>query len=431
MIQKYIQTKSEDLFNEAVKLIPGATSSPFRSFKTVGGIPRFLVRGNGPYVYDADENKYIDYVCGWEALILGHTYPQIVEAMIEAIQLGSLFGAPHPWEVELAKSIKEAVPSMEMVRFVNSGTEAVASAIRLARGFTKRTTLIRFEGSYHGHVDSLIEVVGTEHHMAWGLQEAGIPLHLAAETLTIPYNDVQSLHKTFSMYPATIAAVILEPVCGSIGVVPASMEFIEALKTIPSDYGALVIFDEVMTGFRLAYGGAQEFFKTSADITCLGKALGGGFPIGAYGGRKEIMEQLLPEGTVYQAGTFSGNPVTMRSAIQTLSVLKKPNVYAHLEELTNVLATGIIEIGKKANIAIQVPHVGSLFSILFTLRPVNNYSDSRQINTSRYAKFFHEMLLLGHYFPPSPWDAACISLVHTENEVRATLEAAESVITSL
>lgn len=431
MINNRSQIQSEQLFQEALQIIPGATSSPFRSFKAVGGTPRFLVSGIGPYVYDVDGHQYVDYVCGWEALILGHAHPSLVEAAIKALKLGTLFGAPHPWEVELARAVQNAMPSMEMVRFVNSGTEAVASAVRLARGFTGRTTLIRFEGSYHGHVDSLIEAVGTEHEHSWGLKEAGIPLNLAAETLTIPYNDVERVVKTFSMYPTSIAAVIIEPVCGSMGVIEASKQFIDALRCIPADYGTLVIFDEVMTGFRLAYGGAQEYFKTSADLTCLGKALGGGFPIGAYGGRKEIMAQLLPDGTVYQAGTFSGNPVTMRTGIETLSILKQPNTYSHMNNLTNMLTERLTQLGVQYNIPIRAPHAGSLFSIHFTSNPLNNYHDSLMADTVKYAKFFHGMLEEGHYFPPAPSDAACLSLVHTDKEIEATLKAAEKVIASL
>ncbi|MGA2155799.1 MAG: glutamate-1-semialdehyde 2,1-aminomutase [Bryobacteraceae bacterium] len=410
--------KSQALFRRAQELIPGGVNSPVRAFRSVGGNPVFLARGEGSHVIDVDGNRYIDYVGSWGPLLLGHRHPEILEALERALSIGTSFGAPTEAEVELAEAIRDAVPSMEMVRLVNSGTEATMSAIRLARGFTGRDLTVKFEGCYHGHVDSLLVKAGSGVATLGLPDTAGVPKSFSDSTIALPYNSPSAVEEAFGAHGERIAAVIVEPVVGNMGVVPPAAGFLEALRELTSRHGALLIFDEVMTGFRVAFGGAQQRYRIRPDLTTLGKVIGGGLPVGAYGGRKDIMEHVAPVGPVYQAGTLSGNPLAVAAGLAMLRHLKRhPEVYDRLETRAAALCAS-------APAGITVNRVGSMFTFFFTDGPVTDYESAKRSDTARFGRFFRAMLERGVYLPPSQFEAAFVSAAHTEEDIRQTIAAA-------
>ena len=410
--------KSQALFRRAQELIPGGVNSPVRAFRSVGGNPVFLARGEGSHVIDVDGNRYIDYVGSWGPLLLGHRHPEILEALERALSIGTSFGAPTEAEVELAEAIRDAVPSMEMVRLVNSGTEATMSAIRLARGFTGRDLTVKFEGCYHGHVDSLLVKAGSGVATLGLPDTAGVPKSFSDSTIALPYNSPSAVEEAFGAHGERIAAVIVEPVVGNMGVVPPAAGFLEALRELTSRHGALLIFDEVMTGFRVAFGGAQQRYRIRPDLTTLGKVIGGGLPVGAYGGRKDIMEHVAPVGPVYQAGTLSGNPLAVAAGLAMLRHLKRhPEVYDRLETRAAALCAA-------APAGITVNRVGSMFTFFFTDGPVTDYESAKRSDTARFGRFFRAMLERGVYLPPSQFEAAFVSAAHTEEDIRQTIAAA-------
>jgi glutamate-1-semialdehyde 2,1-aminomutase len=404
---------SETLFAEAAKHLVGGVNSPVRAFGAVGGTPRFIASARGAHLEDVDGNAYIDFVGSWGPMILGHNPPAVLEAARAAIANGTSFGAPSPAEVELAKLVKEAFPSIGKVRFVTSGTEATMSAIRLARAWTKRVRIVKFEGGYHGHSDGLLVAAGSGATTFGVPSSAGVPDFLAKNTWVLPFNDEEALENLFDRQGINVAAVIVEPVCGNMGVVTPEKSFLDALARLCRKHGSLLIFDEVMTGFRIAWGGAQEMFGLTPDLTCLGKIIGGGFPVGAFGGRKDIMDRLAPLGPVYQAGTLSGNPVAMAAGVATLSELKEKRPYAALDKATADLCDSIRESAHKAGAAVQVNQCGSMFTVFFRSGRVSNYFEATQSDTKRFAAFFHALLERGVYLPPSQFEAAFVSTSHT------------------
>lgn len=411
-------TQSQVLFARAQKRIPGGVNSPVRAFRSVGGTPPFVVRGEGSRVWDVDGNPYIDYVCSWGPLLLGHRHPQIVRALEEALEGGTSFGMPTEREVELAEAICEAVPSIEMVRLVNSGTEATMSALRLARAFTGRELVVKFEGCYHGHVDSLLVKAGSGVATLGIADTAGVPKCFADTTIALPFNSVDPLGQAFKRHGHHIAAVIVEPVAGNMGCVPPQPGFLEALRELTQRHGALLIFDEVMTGFRVAFGGAQQLYGVRADLTTLGKVIGGGLPVGAYGGRADIMSKIAPAGPVYQAGTLSGNPLAVAAGLAMLRCLKAhPEIYPQIESRAAQLAAA-------APAGITVNRIGSMITFFFTPGPVTDYASARQSDTARFAEFFRWMLERGVYFPPSQFEAAFVSAAHSEEDIEQTVAAA-------
>ena len=425
------QSRSQELFSQAQAYIPGGVNSPVRSFRSVSGIPRFIARGKGSHVWDIDGNEYVDYLCSWGPLILGHAHPEVVEAVKVAAEGGTSFGAPVQQEVELARLICRAFPSVEMVRLVNSGTEACMSAIRLARAYTERTKIIKFSGCYHGHADGLLVKAGSGALVQGVPTSAGVPESYARETLVADYNDLGSVQTYFETFSGEIAAVIVEPVAGNMGVVPPAPGFLHGLRALTNDYGALLILDEVMTGFRVACGGAQYLYGVAADITCLGKVIGGGLPVGAYGGRREIMEMVAPLGPVYQAGTLSGNPLAVSAGAATLRVLERSGVYGQLESLTSRLVEGLERATKEAEEPVTINRVGSMFTCFFTAGPVSNLAQVEGSDTTRYASFFHGMLEKGVYLAPSQYEAAFLSMAHTEEDVEKTIAVATDVLREL
>ena len=418
-------SRSEQFFEEARRYLPGGVDSPVRAFKAVGGTPLFIKRGKGPRLYDEDGNEFIDYVCSWGPLILGHSHPRIVKAVKRAIERGSSFGCPTELETVLARMVCEAMPSIEMVRFVSSGTEATMSAIRLARAFTGRNKIIKFAGCYHGHSDGLLAQAGSGMATLGIPSSPGVPVALISDTLVAPYNNLEAIGQLFNDFASDIAAVIVEPIAGNMGVVLPKPGFLERLRNLTRESKALLIFDEVITGFRVAYGGAQSIYGITPDLTCLGKIIGGGLPIGAYGGRKDIMEMVAPNGPVYQAGTLAGNPVTMTAGIETLKALKDARVYDELETKSSLLAKNINEAANKARVGIQLNRAGSMFTIFFTKDAVTDYETASWSDTKTYAKFFHGMLSQGVYLPPSQFEAAFVSTAHTNTDIQATVVAAE------
>ncbi len=423
--------KSKVLFEAAQRVIPGGVNSPVRAFRAVGGGPRFIARGQGAYLWDVDGNRYIDYVMSWGPLIAGHAHPQVVEAIQKAAARGTSYGAPTELEVELAEMVVEAVPSIEMVRFVNSGTEATMSALRLARAFTGRPKIIKFEGGYHGHADMLLAQAGSG-VITLGLPDsAGVPQEAVQHTLTAPYNDLAAVEALFDANPGQIAAVILEPVAGNMGVVPPAPGFLAGLRRLTQAHGALLIFDEVITGFRIAYGGAQALYGVLPDLTCLGKIIGGGLPVGAYGGRREIMEKVAPLGPMYQAGTLSGNPLAMTAGIETLKLLRQPNTYERLEIMAARLSERLGSAAAAAGVPLTQNRVGSMMTAFFTAQPVTDYTSAKTSDTARYARFFRAMLERGVYLAPSQFEAAFISLAHTDADIEATVEAAREAFQTM
>lgn len=423
--------RSREIFAKAQTLIPGGVNSPARAFGAVGGTPIVMLRGDGPYLYDVDGNRYLDYIGSWGPHILGHRHPQVIEAIHQAIDLGTSFGAPCEYENELAELVVDAVPSIELVRMVNSGTEATMSAIRVARGFTGRDLIVKFAGCYHGHVDSLLVKAGSGALTLGTPSSPGIPAGCTDATLVLEYNDCEQLETVFRERGDQIAGVILEPVVGNMGTVIPDAEFLQTLRRVCDDSGAVLIFDEVMTGFRLAYGGAQSRLGVTPDMTTLGKILGGGMPVGAYGGRRDIMQTVSPLGPVYQAGTLSGNPVAMASGIATLRVLQETNPYQQLDDYTNWLTTGLSSLAAKHGIPHQIPQIGSMFTLFFTDRPVRNYSDAVRSNTKQFAAYFHEMLERGIYLACSQFEANFASAVLTQDHLTRTLEAADEALAAV
>jgi glutamate-1-semialdehyde 2,1-aminomutase len=413
-------TASEALFARAQKSIPGGVNSPVRAFRAVGGVPRFIARGQGSHFYDADGNEYIDYIGSWGPLLFGHRPPFVVAAIAEALERGTSFGAPTAAEAELAELIIQAVPSVEMVRLVNSGTEACMSAIRLARGFTGRELTVKFEGCYHGHVDSLLVKAGSGVATLSLPDTAGVPAAFSGTTLAIPFNDPDALHHVFRMHGENIAAAIVEPVVGNMGCVPPEPGFLKELRHITSQYDSLLIFDEVMTGFRLSRGGAQELYGIKPDLTTMGKIIGGGMPLAAYGGRADIMKKVAPLGSVYQAGTLSGNPLAVAAGIAVLRHIDEhPEVYEENEQRVSELVAAVPP-------AFCVNHVGSMFTIFFQPGPVRNFDEAKRSDSALFAKFFHYLLDRGIYFPPSQFEAAFMSGVHSPADISYTAEAIQA-----
>ena len=416
--------RSAELFKRAKELIPGGVNSPVRAAKSVNADPLFIQKGQGCYIWDVDGNRYIDYVCSWGPLILGHAHPAVLEAIKEVIQNGTSFGAPTELEVEMAEMIVEMIPSVEMVRMVNSGTEATMSAIRLARAYTGRQKIVKFDGCYHGHSDSLLVAAGSG-VATFGIPGSpGIPEDVAKHTISLPYNDLNSVEDVFDRIGEQVAAVIVEPIAGNMGVVLPEKGFLKGLRDITERYGALLIFDEVITGFRVSPGGAQELFGIQPDLTCLGKIIGGGFPVGAYGGKKEIMKHISPEGSVYQAGTLSGNPVAMMAGIATLRVLKDRSVYQELERKGRLLFEGIERKAKEKGISVTVNRIGSMGSVFFTDQKVIDFESVKKSDADKFKRFYKEMLLSGIYLAPSPFEAIFVSYAHTDEALEYTVEAA-------
>jgi glutamate-1-semialdehyde 2,1-aminomutase len=403
-------------------------NSPARAFGAVGGAPPFMARGEGPFLFDIDGNRYLDYIGSWGPLILGHCHPRVMEAVNQALCDGASFGAPTERESELAELIVEAMPSVEMVRMVSSGTEASMSAIRLARGFTARDIIIKFAGCYHGHVDSLLVAAGSSALTHGVPSSPGVPKGCTNDTLVVQFNDAQGLEDAFRARGAEIAGVIVEPIVGNMGLVPPSAEFLAALRKLTELHGSLLIFDEVMTGFRLAYGGAQQILKMRPDLTVLGKIVGGGLPVGAYGGRADIMKRIMPAGPVFQAGTLSGNPLAMAAGIATLRELKENPPYDRLEWLAHLLCDGISKAAKAAGVPYQLNRAGSMWTLFFTPDPVTNYESAKRCDTAKFAKFFLAMMDRGVYLPCSQFEAAFVSAAHTEQQIAETVQSASEAI---
>ena len=425
------QVNSEKLFAEALKLIPGGVNSPVRAFRAVGGAPFFVAKANGARVWDVDGNEFIDYVCTWGPAILGHAHPRIISAVKAAAENGTSFGIPNPYEVKMARLICELMPAIEKVRMTNSGTEACMSAIRLARGFTRRDKIIKFDGCYHGQADSLLVKAGSGALTFGNPDSAGIPADFARHTIVLPFNEPDAVRAAFAANENEIAAVIVEPVPGNAGLFLPKENYLQFLREITAANGALLIFDEVMTGFRLAKGGAQERFGISPDLTCLGKIIGGGLPVGAFGGRAEIMDLLAPLGPVYQAGTLSGNPIAMAAGIAALEELRSQDPYGRLEQLGGQLEEGMRQAAHAARIPLRFNRCGSMFCSYFADGPVHNLADAMKSDRARFARFFHGMLQRGVYLAPSQFEAGFISAAHTAADIGTTISAAAAALRAL
>jgi glutamate-1-semialdehyde 2,1-aminomutase len=417
--------RSKELHERASRVIPGGVDSPVRAFKSVGGDPPYIVRGKGAHIWDADGNEYVDYVGSWGPLILGHTFPSVVEAVEKANRDGASFGACTPAEAELAEAVIEAFPSMNKVRFVSSGTEATMSAIRLARAFTGRKYIIKFEGCYHGHADSLLVKAGSGVATLGIPGSAGVLDEQAKFTLALPFNDEQSVREAFAKFKNEIACVIVEPVVGNMGCVPPQPGYLEFLRSVTQQNGTVLIFDEVMTGFRLSFGGAQELYKIKPDLTTLGKIIGGGLPVGAYGGRAELMDMIAPLGPVYQAGTLSGNPLAMAAGLAMLRELKThPEIYRQLDQRSAALVDGVLAAAKKKGVALTANRVGSMFTWFFQPDAVHDWDTAAKSDTQAFGKFHNAMLERGIYLPPSQYEAMFMSAAHTESDIQQTITAA-------
>lgn len=425
-------THSATLFSRAQQVIPGGVNSPVRAFKGVGGTPVFIEKAKGAYVFDTDGKQYIDYVGSWGPMVLGHNHPAILSAVIKTAENGLSFGAPTPLEIELAELVCQLVPSIEMVRMVSSGTEATMSAIRLARGYTKRDKIIKFEGCYHGHSDSLLVKAGSGALTLGQPSSPGVPEDFAKHTLTCEYNNIDSVKQAFAQYPNDIACLIIEPVAGNMNCVPPKAGFLQALRELCDQYGTVFIIDEVMTGFRVALGGAQQYYGVTPDLTTLGKIIGGGMPVGAFGGKKEIMQYIAPTGPVYQAGTLSGNPIAMAAGLACLNELKKAGNEQRLAQLTETLAQGLKALAQKHKIPFVINYVGGMFGFFFTqLSEVSSYQDVMQSDVARFNQFFHKMLQQGVYLAPSAFEAGFMSLAHSEQDIERTLAAADIAFAAL
>jgi glutamate-1-semialdehyde 2,1-aminomutase len=423
--------RSRKLFEEAKKHIPGGVNSPVRAFRSVGGEPLFIKKAKGSKIYDADNKAYIDYVLSWGPMILGHGHPKVTTALKKAIANGTSFGAPTELEITLAKMVKKAFPSIEMVRMVSSGTEATMSAIRAARGFTGRDKILKFDGCYHGHGDSLLVKAGSG-VATFGLPDSpGVPSDLAKHTLTVAYNDLAAVKELVFREGEQIACIIVEPVAGNMGCVPPEPGFLQGLRQVCDRYGIVLILDEVMTGFRVSYGGAQKLYKIKPDLTCLGKVIGGGLPVGAYGGKLEIMQKIAPIGPIYQAGTLSGNPLAMTAGIETLKLLSKPGVYKALEKLSSDLEQGLRSAAQEAGVPVTLNRVGSMFTGFFTDTKVKDFASAKTSDTARFGRYFLSMLKNGVNLAPSQFEAAFLSLAHTKADISRTIEAARKSLKGL
>lgn len=416
--------KSSALFKTAQKLMPGGVNSPVRAFSAVGGQPVFIDRASGCHLYDADGNEYIDYVLSWGPMIAGHAHPKVTAALREAVTKGTSFGAPTALEIELTQMVRDVFPSMELIRLVNSGTEATMSAIRLARAYTGRDKILKFEGCYHGHADSLLVKAGSGAATLGIPDSPGVPADFARNTITAPFNNFGSVNNIMKSIGNEMACIIVEPVPGNMGVVPPVEGYLKMLREITRQYGTLLIFDEVMSGFRVAHGGAQELYGVTPDITCLGKVIGGGLPVGAYGGRKDIMEMIAPSGPVYQAGTLSGNPLAMTAGIETLKLLSEPGTYERLNKLSGQLSEGFRDAAKSAGVPVYNTGVGSMICTFFTEGPVTDYESAKKSDTAAFGRFFIAMLEEGIYLAPSQFEAIFLSIAHTEEHIDKTIKAA-------
>jgi len=424
-------TKSISSFEQSQKYIPGGVNSPVRAFRAIGGNPLFIKRGKGSKIHDIDGNKYIDYVCSWGPLILGHAHPKVVKAIQKAAEKGTSYGAPTKLETKLAKTIVKAFPSIDLVRMVSSGTEATMSAIRLARGYTQRDKIIKVEGCYHGHADCLLVKAGSGGATFGVPDSAGVPADFAQNTITVPFNDADAIKIAIQDNPEQVACVILEPIAGNMGVVPPRDGYLEEIREITAQNGVVLIFDEVITGFRVAFGGAQELYGVTPDMTCLGKIIGGGMPVGAYGGKREIMECIAPLGSVYQAGTLSGNPLAMSAGIATLKVLSEPEVYETLEQRASALAEGLAEATKAAGVDSYHTRVGSMLSIFFTSEQVVDYTTAKNSDTDKFAVYFRGLLEGGIYIAPSQFESGFVSLAHSDDDIQTTIGVASEVLSNL
>jgi len=424
-------TQSEELFARAQRLIPGGVNSPVRAFKAVGGTPLFIRKAEGARMWDADGKGYIDYVGSWGPLILGHAHPSVIEAITQAALRGTSYGAPCAAEVELADRVVRLVPSIQKVRFVSSGTEATMSALRLARGFTGRNKILKFEGCYHGHADALLVAAGSGVATLGIPGSPGVPAGTVADTLTAPFNDLGAVEKVVEAHGPDLAAIIVEPVAGNMGCVAPRDGYLQGLRDLATRAGAILVFDEVMTGFRLSSGGAQVLYGIKPDLTCLGKIIGGGLPVGAYGGRADIMDHVAPSGPVYQAGTLSGNPLAMAAGCVTLDLLQRSGTYMRLEMLAARLHAGLLGARDEADVKVTINRVGSMITLFFTPGPVHDYASAKTSDTALFARFFHELLARGIYFPPAQYEAAFVSLAHTESDIDATVRAAGEIFREL
>ncbi|WP_082671023.1 glutamate-1-semialdehyde 2,1-aminomutase [Chloracidobacterium thermophilum] len=429
--EKVGSSRSETLFEQARAVIPGGVNSPVRAFRGVGGTPLFIRSAHGPYMTDVDGKRYVDYIGSWGPMILGHAHPEVLAAIRSVIERGTSFGAPTELEVEIAELIVSLVPSIEKVRMVSSGTEATMAAIRVARGFTGRRKIVKFIGCYHGHGDAFLVKAGSG-VATLGLPDSpGVPAEISQQTITVPYNDLAAVEAAFAAYPDDIAAVIVEPVVGNMGCVPPQPGYLQGLRDLTQKHGAVLIFDEVMTGFRLARGGAQELYGVLPDMTCLGKVMGGGLPAAAYGGRADIMDCVAPAGPVYQAGTLSGNPVAMTAGLTTLRLLQQPGVYEKLDRQAKKVSEGLLQLIRKAGFPVTLNRVGSMFTIFFTDGEVTDWDSASRSDTALFGRFFHAMLHEGVYLPPSQYEAAFMGLAHTDEVVEVTLAAAERALDKL
>ena len=426
-----IFTNSQSLFEQAVKIIPGGVNSPVRACKSVGADPLFIERGEGCLIYDADGNRFIDYIGSWGPLILGHRHPAVVDAITAVLERGTSFGAPTDLEIQLAEMVIEAVASVDLVRMVNSGTEATMSAIRLARGVTGRDLVIKFDGCYHGHADTLLVAAGSGVATLGIPGSPGVPEAVAQSTVSLPFNDIEAIKKVMADKGDKVACVVVEPVAGNMGLVAPEDGFLKTLRELTEMHGTVLIFDEVMTGFRVAYGGAQSLYDIRPDLTCFGKVIGGGLPVAAYGGKKEIMSQIAPQGSIYQAGTLSGNPLAMAAGIATLKQLQKPGVYEALNERSKRLITGLGQAANKASVAARVGHVGSMMGMFFTDRNVANFEDAKTCDLELFSNFYQGMRQHGIYIAPSQFEVLFLSTAHSDEHVDATIDAAQQVLEKL
>ena len=423
--------KSQSLYERALQIIPGGVNSPVRACKSVGADPLFIDRAEGCLIYDADGNRFIDYIGSWGPMILGHRHPAVVEAIKTVLDRGTSFGAPTDLEIQLAEMVIDAVDSVDVVRMVNSGTEATMSAIRLARGVTGRDLVIKFDGCYHGHADTLLVAAGSGVVTLGIPGSPGVPQDVARHTLSLPFNDIEAVQQVMDDKGDQVACVIVEPVAGNMGLVPPAAGFLESLRAVTEKHGVVLIFDEVMTGFRVAYGGAQTLYGIRPDLSCFGKVIGGGLPVGAYGGKKEIMSQIAPQGSVYQAGTLSGNPIAMIAGIATLEQLQKPGVYESLDEKSSRLAAGLAEAARKSGIAARVDHVGSMLGMFFTDREVTDFEAAKTCDLEMFSAFYQGMRQAGIYLAPSQFEVLFLSAAHSDEHIDTTIKAAQQVLESL
>lgn len=427
----YTLPASEAAFERACRVIPGGVNSPARAFGAVGGNPPFMKRAEGAYLWDIDGHQYIDYIGSWGPMILGHGNPQVLKSVSDTLYDGTSFGAPTEREAQIAELVASVVPSIEMCRFVSSGTEAAMSAVRLARGVTGRHKIVKMTGHYHGHVDSLLVQAGSAATTLGAPNSPGVTPGAVEDTLLCPYNDVESIKELFQLFPGQIAAVLLEPVAGNMGLVPPKPNYLEQLKEITEKTGTILMFDEVMTGFRLAIGGAQELYGISPDLTALGKIIGGGLPAAAYGASKQVMAQVSPSGKVFQAGTLSGNPLAMAAGLETVRILKNTNPYDYLEKITGQLEEGLTRICRDQKVDARVQRVGSMITLFFNTDPIWNYEDAKRSDTALFGRFFWEMLARGVYLPCSQFEAAFVSVAHTPADISATIEAAQDALKAI